>query len=212
MLRSRLIEILNVPLRVRLRFRLVCGLVDDLFEHPEKILLSSHIENSGDSMVHTPSFSHPAQQPTRTTIRHQPNSNTVAIMTPLNRPVTPTQVNRDCIGFPGTVSFASGSLVWNRRKVNLPSLHRREAYLISHCARRTSIIHLIDTSKLACFSLLEGHPRWLSAAVERGPSQGARSGSTGPTWALSHPSIVRIPRAGGRLNYPPILPHLLVPL
>ena len=31
-LRSRLIEILNVPLRVRLQFRLVCGLADDLFE------------------------------------------------------------------------------------------------------------------------------------------------------------------------------------
>jgi hypothetical protein len=32
-LRSRLIEILNVPLRVRLQFRFVCGLADDLFEH-----------------------------------------------------------------------------------------------------------------------------------------------------------------------------------
>jgi hypothetical protein len=34
-LRSRLIEILNVPLRVRLRFRFACGLADSLFEHPE---------------------------------------------------------------------------------------------------------------------------------------------------------------------------------
>ena len=34
-LRSRLIEILNVPLRVRLRFRFACGLADTLFEHPE---------------------------------------------------------------------------------------------------------------------------------------------------------------------------------
>jgi len=33
-LRSRLIEILNVPLRVRLRFRFACGLADSLFEHP----------------------------------------------------------------------------------------------------------------------------------------------------------------------------------
>ena len=32
--RSRLIEILNVPQRVRLRFRLACGLADGLFEHP----------------------------------------------------------------------------------------------------------------------------------------------------------------------------------
>jgi hypothetical protein len=32
-LRSRLIEILNVPLRVRLRFRFACGLADGLFEH-----------------------------------------------------------------------------------------------------------------------------------------------------------------------------------
>ena len=30
-LRSRLIEILNVPLRVRLRFRLACGLADRPF-------------------------------------------------------------------------------------------------------------------------------------------------------------------------------------
>jgi len=34
-LRSRLIKILNVPLRVRLRFRFACGLADSLFEHPE---------------------------------------------------------------------------------------------------------------------------------------------------------------------------------
>ena len=34
-LRSRLIEILNVPQRVRLRFRFTCGLADSLFEHPE---------------------------------------------------------------------------------------------------------------------------------------------------------------------------------
>ena len=34
-LRSRLIEILNVPLRVRLRVRFACGLADSLFEHPE---------------------------------------------------------------------------------------------------------------------------------------------------------------------------------
>jgi hypothetical protein len=34
-LRSRLIEILNVPLRVRLRIRFACGLADSLFEHPE---------------------------------------------------------------------------------------------------------------------------------------------------------------------------------
>jgi hypothetical protein len=33
--RSRLIEILNVPLRVRLRFRFACGLADSLVEHPE---------------------------------------------------------------------------------------------------------------------------------------------------------------------------------
>jgi hypothetical protein len=33
-LRSRLTEILNVPLRVRLRFRFACGLADSLFEHP----------------------------------------------------------------------------------------------------------------------------------------------------------------------------------
>ncbi len=33
--RSRLIEILNVPLRVRLRVRFACGLADSLFEHPE---------------------------------------------------------------------------------------------------------------------------------------------------------------------------------
>jgi hypothetical protein len=32
---SRLIEILNVPLRVRLRLRFACGLADSLFEHPE---------------------------------------------------------------------------------------------------------------------------------------------------------------------------------
>ena len=34
-LRSRLIEILNVPPRVRLRVRFASGLADSLFEHPE---------------------------------------------------------------------------------------------------------------------------------------------------------------------------------
>ena len=48
---------------------------------------------------------------------------------------------------------------------------------------------LIDPSKLACFPFFwKGTHVGLSAAVERGPSQGARSGSTGPTW-VSFPSI-----------------------
>ncbi len=42
-LRSRLIEILNVPLRVRLRFRFACGLADSLFEHPEVGLTSAQL-------------------------------------------------------------------------------------------------------------------------------------------------------------------------
>jgi hypothetical protein len=33
-LRSRLIEILNVPAMVRLRFRFACGLANGLFEQP----------------------------------------------------------------------------------------------------------------------------------------------------------------------------------
>ncbi len=42
----------------------------------------------------------------------------------------------------------------------------------------------IDPSKLAYFpSSGKGTHVGLRAAVERGPSQGARSGSTGPTWA-----------------------------
>jgi hypothetical protein len=41
-LRSRLIEILNVPLRVRLRFRFACGLADSLFEHPGITLTADH--------------------------------------------------------------------------------------------------------------------------------------------------------------------------
>ena len=40
-LRSRLIEILNVPLRVRLQFRFACGLADSLFEHPEVALTAA---------------------------------------------------------------------------------------------------------------------------------------------------------------------------
>ncbi len=44
-----------------------------------------------------------------------------------------------------------------------------------------SSIYLIPLSSLA-FPLLEGPHVGLSAAVERGPSQAVRSGSTGPTW------------------------------
>jgi hypothetical protein len=55
---------------------------------------------------------------------------------------------------------------------------RRDALL-----SQASITHLIDPSKLACFLLLAGGTHvGLRAAVERGPSQGARSGSTGPAW------------------------------
>jgi hypothetical protein len=44
------------------------------------------------------------------------------------------------------------------------------------------LIYLFDLFKLA-FSLLAGDTHvGLRAAVERGPSQGARSGSTGPAW------------------------------
>ena len=41
----------------------------------------------------------------------------------------------------------------------------------------------------------------LGAAVERGPSQGARSGSTEPTWVSSHPFTARVQRMLVHLVY-----------
>ena len=52
---------------------------------------------------------------------------------------------------------------------------------------RPSSFQMVLPSLLA-FPLLEGTHVGLRAAVERGPSQGARSGSTGPTW-VSFPSF-----------------------
>jgi hypothetical protein len=58
---------------------------------------------------------------------------------------------------------------------------------------------MLPPSSLA-FSLLEGSRVGLRAAVERGPSQGARSGSTGPTWVhfLFVMRVLRARRAPGR--------------
>ncbi len=60
------------------------------------------------------------------------------------------------------------------------------AWSMLDCARRTSTFHIIDPSKLACFLSWNGTHVGLRAAVERGPSEGARSGSTGPTWVSFH--------------------------
>ncbi len=63
---------------------------------------------------------------------------------------------------------------------NPPSPLRGVAEAALYCAHRT--IYMFPPSSLV-LPLLEGHIHvGLRAAVERGPSQGARSGSTGPTW------------------------------
>jgi hypothetical protein len=57
------------------------------------------------------------------------------------------------------------------------------------CAHRTSSIHpKLSFQARQPFPSGKGTHVGLSAAVERGPSQGARSGSTGPTW-VSFPSF-----------------------
>jgi hypothetical protein len=50
--RSRIVQILNVPQRVRLRSSLAAALLDSLFEHPAIILTSTPMEDSiGDLCI-----------------------------------------------------------------------------------------------------------------------------------------------------------------
>ena len=81
---------------------------------------------------------------------------------------------------------------------------QRVGWLILDCARRTSTLSYqsITLPSSLVFLSREGTHVGPSAAVERGPSEGARSGSTGPTWVSFLPFIVRVPRAGGRPGYP----------
>ena len=62
-------------------------------------------------------------------------------------------------------------------------------------------------SKLARFSSLRRTPHvGLRAAVERGPSQGARSGSTGPMWVSFHPFLCSASKKGHlALPLPPLI-------
>ena len=80
---------------------------------------------------------------------------------------------------------------------------------------------MLPPSSLA-FSLLEGVHVGLRAAVERGPSQGARSGSPGPTWVhfLLVMRVLRARRAPGRsllilprprVTFPRFREHLVKP-
>jgi hypothetical protein len=48
--RSRIVQILNVPQRVRLRSSLAAALLDSLFEHPAIILTSVAMEDSIDDL------------------------------------------------------------------------------------------------------------------------------------------------------------------
>jgi hypothetical protein len=48
--RSRIVQILNVPQRVRLRSSLAAALLDGLFEHPAIILTSAPMEDSIDDL------------------------------------------------------------------------------------------------------------------------------------------------------------------
>ena len=61
------------------------------------------------------------------------------------------------------------------------------------CIERASSIYVLPS--LIVFLAWKGTHVGLRAAVERGPSQDARSGSTGPTWVSSIPFIVRALRA-----------------
>ena len=55
--------------------------------------------------------------------------------------------------------------------------------IVLYSAHRETIRHLIDPTQARLFFLSKkGTHVGLRAAVERGPSEGARSGSTGPTW------------------------------
>src|SRR5262245_51355656 len=56
--------------------------------------------------------------------------------------------------------------------------------LVPNCARRTTTVSPFQWSFQACSFFLswKGTHVGQRAAVERGPSEGARSGSTGPTW------------------------------
>jgi hypothetical protein len=65
---------------------------------------------------------------------------------------------------------------------------RGSRQIVLYCACRATVIHLIDPFKLVCFhSFKKGTQVSPSAAVERGPSQCARSGSTRLTWVSFHP-------------------------
>ena len=74
------------------------------------------------------------------------------------------------------------------RPHSLVPFSRRVARLCSYCARRTTTIDINDPSELAMSASRNGAHVGLIAPVERGPSEGARSGRTRPTW-VSFPSF-----------------------
>ena len=76
-------------------------------------------------------------------------------------------------------------------------LYKGVAKAALYCAHRTSTFSYqsINLPSWLVFLSREGTHVGLRAAVERGPSEGARSGSTGPAWVSSHPFIVRVLRA-----------------
>ena len=81
----------------------------------------------------------------------------------------------------------------------------RAAWSILECARRTSTFSyqsMALPSSLASLSWKNTHVG-LSAAVERGPSEGARSGSTEPTWVFFHPLYRARSASAGEPSSPP---------
>ena len=71
-------------------------------------------------------------------------------------------------------------------------LSQENCQAVLHCAHRRLLILLNDLSKLAADLPWKGIHVGLRAAVERGPSEGARSGSTGDH--LARP-LVLLPRS-----------------
>jgi hypothetical protein len=89
-------------------------------------------------------------------------------------------------------------------RIERPPLHRGGS---ASTEAMPAVSHLLPSS-LASLSWEDSHVG-LRAAVERGPSEGARSGSTGPTWVSFYPSIVRVPRARRAPGHSPLI--LLMP-
>ena len=95
-----------------------------------------------------------------------------------SRLATTVTINRRAETIPSTNAF--------RERLQFFPFSRGSRPAVLQFARRATIIHLQARSLPRSW---KGTNVGLSAAVERGPSQGARSGSTGPMW-VSFPSFI----------------------